>query len=240
MDGKITSADADWIEQYNSGMISAILLGQFRVADVNRNGVIDSTDLSLIESYITLESEYYASGIGVWRITGWSFAGGSYDAWYYNGPAAGVNEWVITGLDPSDLPTAVAFKNELYGGHPYIGDLCLTIDVCDSNGNELNDNDIVTTGIEVRLNDRMDTLIRTYYVVLFGDVDCNGKIQLVDTTRIASHVVGNVLLDTTAKKIAANVNKSIDGAVTQDDVALLQWHMLNPAATLIDQCKIIY
>jgi len=75
------------------------------------------------------------------------------------------------------------------------------IAVYDLNGEKMDKNDIVLTGAEIRLLDGPVIKDRATLIVK-GDVDCNGKVDSVDTELILAYLVGKGNLDAIAKSAA--------------------------------------
>ena len=86
------------------------------------------------------------------------------------------------------------------------------------------------TGTTVTLRDTSNAVVKTYTVIVFGDLDGNGSITQDDRSIIVSHIAGEItLVSGTPQFIAGDLNH--DGYITQTDRTLLT-SVINGASTL--------
>lgn len=95
-----------------------------------------------------------------------------------------------------------------------------TIEIRDANGNVLADTAHLTTGSTINLYNRTNTAIAdTVTVVIYGDVDCDGKIDGMDSMMIAC--IAQQMLNSTnlsaAQLIAADIDKSGDVTLSDEE-----------------------
>ncbi len=107
------------------------------------------------------------------------------------------------------------------------------VQIVDKLGNILKDEDIVGTGAKVQIYTNTDTktLVAEYQIIIYGDVDGNGKINSVDLLKLQRHILQIEELDFISQK-AGNINKN-GKKPTSVDLLLIQRHILG--LKLIDQ-----
>lgn len=96
-----------------------------------------------------------------------------------------------------------------------------TIEIFDQNGNKLNSNDIVGTGMTVRAT-KDDEKIELKISVI-GDLNGNGKVTLTDIARAELAYIGNIELEN-EYKLSADINN--DGKQTLTDIAKLEQYVV--------------
>lgn len=86
------------------------------------------------------------------------------------------------------------------------------------------------TGTTVTVLDTSDTVIKTYTVIVFGDLDGDGSITQADRSVIWSHIAGSITISSgTPQFVAGDINH--DGYITQADYISLG-AVINGVATI--------
>ena len=100
------------------------------------------------------------------------------------------------------------------------------VQIVDKAGNLLQNQNLVGTGSKVQIYTNTDsqTLIAEYEILIYGDVDGNGKINSVDLLRLQRHILELEELDFVSQK-AGNINKN-GKKPTSVDLLLIQRHIL--------------
>ncbi len=100
------------------------------------------------------------------------------------------------------------------------------IQIVNKVGNLLQNQDIVGTGSKVQIYTNTDsqTLVAEYEILIYGDVDGNGKINSVDLLKLQRHILELEELDFVSQK-AGNINKN-GKKPTSVDLLLIQRHIL--------------
>ena len=93
-------------------------------------------------------------------------------------------------------------------------------------GDILQNQDLVGTGSKVQIftNTDVQTLVAEYEIIIYGDVDGNGKINSVDLLKLQRHILEIEELDFLSQK-AGNINKN-GKKPTSVDLLLIQRHIL--------------
>ena len=138
------------------------------------------------------------------------------------GPNIRVEGNEITGLDEDDRTVEKLLENIIISDK-YV------IKIIDKNGKNLQGQDLVGTGSKVQIfvNNPLDTqevLICEYSIIVYGDIDGNGKINSVDLLKLQRHILGIEEIDFVAQK-AGNINKNGKNP-TSLDLLLIQRHIL--------------
>ena len=138
------------------------------------------------------------------------------------GPNIRVEGNEITGVDEDDRTVEKLLENIIISDK-YI------IKIIDKNGKNLQGQDLVGTGSKVQIfvNNPLDTqevLICEYSIIVYGDIDGNGKINSVDLLKLQRHILGIEEIDFVAQK-AGNINKNGKNP-TSLDLLLIQRHIL--------------
>ena len=138
------------------------------------------------------------------------------------GPNIRVEGNEITGVDEDDRAVEKLLENIIVSDK-YI------IKIIDKNGKNLQGQDLVGTGSKVQIfvNNPLDTqevLICEYSIIVYGDIDGNGKINSVDLLKLQRHILGIEEIDFVAQK-AGNINKNGKNP-TSLDLLLIQRHIL--------------
>lgn len=138
------------------------------------------------------------------------------------GPNIRVEGNEITGLDEDDRTVEKLLENIIISDK-YV------IKIIDKNGKNLQGQDLVGTGSKVQIfvNNPLDTqevLICEYSIIVYGDIDGNGKINSVDLLKLQRHILGIEEIDFIAQK-AGNINKNGKNP-TSLDLLLIQRHIL--------------
>ena len=100
------------------------------------------------------------------------------------------------------------------------------VQIVDKVGNLLQNQDLVGTGSKVQIYTNTDskTLVAEYGIIIYGDVDGNGKINSVDLLKLQRHILEIEELDFLSQK-AGNINKN-GKKPTSVDLLLIQRHIL--------------
>ena len=98
--------------------------------------------------------------------------------------------------------------------------------IVDKTGNILQNQNLVGTGLKVQIYTNTDsqTLVAEYQILIYGDVDGNGKINSVDLLKLQRHILELEELDFLSQK-AGNINKN-GKKPTSVDLLLIQRHIL--------------
>ncbi|QHI71625.1 dockerin type I repeat-containing protein [Aminipila terrae] len=86
---------------------------------------------------------------------------------------------------------------------------------------------IVGTNFKIELYDTSGNLVKTYYVVIRGDVNCSGTITTLDTAGIKNHVIGKNRITNPIILYSADINKS--NTITTIDTASVKNHVTGKA-----------
>ena len=100
------------------------------------------------------------------------------------------------------------------------------IQIVDKTGKILQNQDLVGTGskVQIFMNTDVQTLVAEYEIIIYGDVDGNGKINSVDLLKLQRHILEIEELDFLSQK-AGNINKN-GKKPTSVDLLLIQRHIL--------------
>ncbi len=100
------------------------------------------------------------------------------------------------------------------------------VKIVDKEGNALEDGDLVGTGAKVQIftNTNTQNMVAEYSIIIYGDVDGNGKINSVDLLKLQRHILEIEELDFLSQK-AGNINKN-GKKPTSVDLLLIQRHIL--------------
>ena len=100
------------------------------------------------------------------------------------------------------------------------------VQIVDKAENLLQNQDLVGTGAKVQIYSNTDnsTLVAEYQILIYGDVDGNGKINSVDLLKLQRHILEIEELDFLSQK-AGNINKN-GKKPTSVDLLLIQRHIL--------------
>ena len=100
------------------------------------------------------------------------------------------------------------------------------VQIVDKLGNLLQNQDLVGTASKVQIFTNTDeqTLVAEYEIIIYGDVDGNGKINSVDLLKLQRHILEIEELDFLSQK-AGNINKN-GKKPTSVDLLLIQRHIL--------------
>ena len=100
------------------------------------------------------------------------------------------------------------------------------VQIVDTLGNILQNQNLVGTGSKVQIytNTNSQTLVAEYEILIYGDIDGNGKINSVDLLKLQRHILELEELDFLSQK-AGNINKN-GKKPTSVDLLLIQRHIL--------------
>lgn len=115
-----------------------------------------------------------------------------------------VEENIISRIPPQT--TVNGFKQNVQA----VGDLTFT----DKNGNVLGDNDIIGSGMKLQVGDTLN-----FTLVVIGDMDENGELNITDLAQLKLHYIGKTLLTGINLK-AADIDGN--GTLTITDLAQLK------------------
>ena len=130
-----------------------------------------------------------------------------------------VNGNEISGIDLENRTTEKLLENILVS-EKYL------IKVIDKNGEILEGQEVVGTGSKVQIYTNTDEqkMVAQYAIIIYGDVDGNGKINSVDLLKLQRHILEIEELDFLSQK-AGNINKN-GKKPTSVDLLLIQRHIL--------------
>ncbi len=98
-----------------------------------------------------------------------------------------------------------------------------TVTIIDKDGKTLANKDVVKNASRLVIKNK-DKTIATYIITIYGDIDCNGKINSIDLLVLQRHILGISKLDDNVLK-AGNISK--DGSSpTSIDLLKIQRHIL--------------
>ena len=100
------------------------------------------------------------------------------------------------------------------------------VQIIDKLGNLLQNQELVGTGSKVQILTNTDNsqIVAEYQIIIYGDVDGNGKINSVDLLKLQRHILEIEELDFLSQK-AGNINKN-GKKPTSVDLLLIQRHIL--------------
>ena len=130
-----------------------------------------------------------------------------------------VNGNEITGIEEENRTVEKLLENILVSEK-------YQVQIVDKLGNLLQNQDLVGTGSKVQIFTNTDeqTLVAEYEIIIYGDVDGNGKINSVDLLKLQRHILEIEELDFVSQK-AGNINKN-GKKPTSVDLLLIQRHIL--------------
>ena len=100
-----------------------------------------------------------------------------------------------------------------------------SVSVADASGNKKSGN--VATGDRVRILNQSGTLVKEFTVILYGDVNGDGQINLKDALLVRKVIMGEEKLSGIYAK-AADANRGNDG-ITLKDAFTIRKHILGEA-----------
>ena len=98
------------------------------------------------------------------------------------------------------------------------------VQIVDKNDAALADTAVIATADKVVIKDMADSIIYTYTVIIYGDVNEDGKISASDYVLIKNNIMGTTLLNDNIQKAAADVNR--DGKISASDYVLIKNHIM--------------
>ena len=131
----------------------------------------------------------------------------------FNSPLK-LNNLEISGIDYSKN-TVADIKQKIISN--------LEVEIVNSNNETLSDNSIIGTGNKIQVKEDGKTL-KEYTIILYGDVNGDGKINSVDLLVLQRHILEIETLDEIYQK-AANIRKTANKP-TSVDLLLIQRHIL--------------
>lgn len=137
-----------------------------------------------------------------------------------------VNQNEISGLDTNEN-TVTKIKEKI--------ETIYTIQMFDYTGQKLADEDYVGTGSKIRLVDENDVIKMEYYIIIYGDVNGDGKINSTDLLVLQRHILEIEKLRGLFLK-AGNINKNGNNPSSLDSL-LIQRHILG--LKIIEQKNIL-
>lgn len=196
--------------------------------DCNGDGIIDNSDVTLMNdpSQITDPVMLFAADTNDDGVINYKDRGA--DINYMNRTLFESNstymniatDYVIVNVvagqgapSPKDPPLTVSEFKALFTNSS------TNIFVYGQNSNLLSDNDNVGTKMVVK-NDPSGVVLETKTIILVGDVNNDGDIDMVDYGIINNHVSGTTPITDPVDLIAADVNE--DGSITQTDANLVR------------------
>lgn len=196
--------------------------------DCNGDGIIDNSDVTLmnIPSQITDPVMLFAADTNDDGVINYRDRGA--DLNYMNRTLLESNstytnittDYVIVNVvagqgapSPKDPPLTVSEFKALFTNPG------MNILVYDQSDNLLNDNDNVGTKMVVK-NNPTGAVIETKTIILVGDVNNDGDIDMLDYGIISNHASGTAPITDPADLLAADANE--DGSITQTDANLVR------------------
>ena len=130
-----------------------------------------------------------------------------------------VNGNEITGIEEENRTVEKLLEN-IFVSEKY------KVQIVDRLGNILQNQNLVGTGskVQIYMNTDSQNMIAEYEIVIYGDIDGNGKINSVDLLKLQRHILEIEELDFLSKK-AGNINKN-GKKPTSLDLLLIQRHIL--------------
>ena len=130
-----------------------------------------------------------------------------------------VNGNEITGIEEENRTVERLLEN-IFVSEKY------KVQIVDRLGNILQNQNLVGTGSKVQIYTNTDSqnIIVEYQIVIYGDIDGNGKINSVDLLKLQRHILEIEELDFLSQK-AGNINKN-GKKPTSLDLLLIQRHIL--------------
>ena len=130
-----------------------------------------------------------------------------------------VNGNEITGIEEENRTVEKLLEN-IFVSEKY------KVQIVDRLGNILQNQNLVGTGSKVQIYTNTDSqnMIAEYEIVIYGDIDGNGKINSVDLLKLQRHILEIEELDFLFQK-AGNINKN-GKKPTSLDLLLIQRHIL--------------
>ena len=130
-----------------------------------------------------------------------------------------VNGNEMTGIEEENRTVEKLLENIFVSGK-------YQVQIVDKVGNLLQNQDLVGTSSKVQIYTNTDskTLVAEYEIIIYGDVDGNGKINSVDLLKLQRHILEIEELDFLSQK-AGNINKN-GKKPTSVDLLLIQRHIL--------------
>ena len=125
----------------------------------------------------------------------------------------------ITGIEEENQTVEKLLEN-IMTSEKYV------VKIVDKEGKALEDAELVGTGAKVQIFTNTDTqnMVAEYSIIIYGDVDGNGKINSVDLLKLQRHILEIEELDFLSQK-AGNINKN-GKKPTSVDLLLIQRHIL--------------
>ena len=125
----------------------------------------------------------------------------------------------ITGIEEENQTVEKLLEN-IMTSEKYV------VKIVDKEGKALEDGELVGTGAKVQIFTNTDTqnMVAEYSIIIYGDVDGNGKINSVDLLKLQRHILEIEELDFLSQK-AGNINKN-GKKPTSVDLLLIQRHIL--------------
>ena len=105
-----------------------------------------------------------------------------------------------------------------------------TVEIKNISGTVIEKDNLVGTGTTINIKNDKDEVISTYTIVIYGDVDGDGKIYAVDYQKIKNHIMSDIGTLSGVNKIAADVDK--DGKVYAVDYQKIKNHIMSDNGTI--------
>lgn len=130
-------------------------------------------------------------------------------------PTLKVNADQITGIDP-DRNTVAQIKEDIITDYK--------VEIYDYKNELLEENQQIGTGSKIKIKEN-DDVIAEYYIILYGDINGDGKINSIDLLVLQRQILGLSELEANFLK-AGNISKN-GKMPTSVDLLLIQRHILN-------------
>ena len=241
-DGEINQLDLDILNRYVAGHAISF---PFIYGDVNCDGIVDITDVTLVQLYNSTNNSYELTREGVNRadvnldgvvndfdrlimqrfvskLSGYEKLpitinedNSSSDDMKFH--IFDINdEHMISGFDVADLRVST-IKQQFNSK--------LSIDFYNKNGEKLNDNQLIATGFKIKIDEKtteevseeLSGIIGEYTVIIYGDTTGDGEINALDALALIKDINNKIPFTSEAYRQAGRIVSSNDQKPTAVD-----------------------
>lgn len=100
--------------------------------------------------------------------------------------------------------------------------------ITDKDGNVKNDDSLIATGDILRVQDDANHIIKTFRIIIYGDVNGDGKVDLYDFVKIKNKIIRNVEIEG-IYNLAGNASEKSEGIDLYDFVSVKNFILRNIA-----------